>query len=347
MSQKILNKIGLPSFVPLPLLSNGKYQTIMASCWPYSPHIPNAKQHVISLPDGDKIILIENRPTNWKSSQRIVMLVHGLAGSIHSRYMVNLTRLLLKQGFLVMRMALRGCIPEKKLAQHLYHGGRSEDPRAVLAWLKQFFPNSPVTQIGFSLGANILLKMAGEEATASHLRINNNLDSLIAVSPPLDLAASAQLLIHESNKAFDQYFIKCLLKHVKALHQAHPHLPKPHFPSSLNIYEFDELYTAPRSGFKSANEYYTACSAAQFMSGVSLPLFLLHAMDDPFVSAQAVLDIPAKDNFDILLTPQGGHVGWLGYTGKQFQYLWMNHAIAGWVQWFDSSHSRSLETIQN
>jgi predicted alpha/beta-fold hydrolase len=132
MSQDILKQIGMPPFYPLPGLNKGIKQTIASYYLPYNPFINNSKQHVITLDDGDKIVLIENTPKQFSPSNRCILLVHGLTGSHQSRYSIRATKYFNKQGYRVLRMNLRGCGVGFGLAKHLYHSGRSEDTRAVM-----------------------------------------------------------------------------------------------------------------------------------------------------------------------------------------------------------------------
>lgn len=333
MKHAILKQLGMPPFKPLPGISTGHAQTIASVYFPYNPFINNTRQHIIPLSDGDKIVLVENRPKTEVPPSRIILLVHGLSGSHLSKYAIRLTRYFVNQGYLVMRMNLRGCGAGRGLAQHLYHSGRSEDTRAVLSWLANQFPHSPVTQIGFSLGANITLKMAGENLPMA------NLDSVIAVSPPLDLAASVKLILKKQNRLFNDYFVKELLNDIKILHQAFPQLPKADLPPISTIYEFDDLYTAPRNNFKNADDYYARCSSWQFLDNITLPTFILYAKDDPLISRIKFMRVPPKKNIDLLITRQGGHVGWIGYTDKCCYYRWMDMVIFEWVKHFDQKHT--------
>lgn len=331
MPQQILVKLGVPPFKPLPFLSHGKTQTIVAPYFPYISRITKPQQHVITLPDLDKIVLVENRPTHWVKSQRIVLLVHGLTGSDQSTYIIRSTNRLLKQGFRVLRMNLRGAGSGQGLAKNLYHSGRSEDTRAALSWISTQYPNSPVTQIGFSLGGNITLKMAGEDGH----KPSGNLDSIMAISPPLDLMSTVKLIIKKRNKIFNDYFVKGLLNDVKKLHDIYPELPALALSQVKTLYEFDDLYTAPRSGFKNAADYYSRCSAKNFIDNIHIPTFILYSKDDPVISRRTFLKLPKKNHFDTVITAKGGHVAWLGYTRKCCQYRWMDNLIEAWIKWFD------------
>lgn len=334
MSHDLLRKLTLKPFTALPFLNTGKRQTIAAAYYPDGPSINDDVTHIVPLADGDKIVLIENRPIDWPLNGRIVLLVHGLTGSARSKYLVRLAHKLTMAGFLVMRMNLRGCGVGHGLAKHLYHSGRSEDTRAVLDYLAEHFPKAKVTQAGFSLGANITLKMAGEDGH----KPSGNLDSVIAVSPPLDLEASVKLIIHKNNKLFNDFFVKGLLEDIKALHETFPELPKPHFPKLLNVYEFDDIYTAPRSGFVDAKDYYTRSSSKQFIEGITLPTLLMYAKDDPVISRRSFLKLPHKKDFDVLITSRGGHVGWIGHTGDFANWRWMDKAVVNWIKWFDTNN---------
>lgn len=328
----VLAKIGVPAFSPLPLLSNNRIQTVAARYLPAFSLANDDVEHIITLSSGDKIIVVENRPRYIRPSSRVVLLVHGLAGSHESPYMKRIATQLIKKGYVVLRMNLRGCGPGKGKALGFSHAGRSDDTRAVLEWALARFPSSPLTQVGFSLGANITLKMAGEDGGSP----TGNLDSIIAVSPPLDLHACVKLLIARENWIFNYYFMRGLLKAAANRHEAFPDLVRPLSKKNIkDVLQFDEHYTAPLSGFKNAIDYYERCSSKQFLKHISLPSFILHALDDPFISQHDFLSLPPKANFDVVLTKQGGHVGWLGSTKERYSYSWMDTAIVAWIQWFD------------
>ena len=325
---ELLKRLDLHAFRPLPFLRKGHAQTLASFYFPHNPFISNGLQHTIPLPDHDQLVVIENLPEHPRSSGRILLLIHGLTGSHASKYLVRFTRRFVKQGYIVIRMNMRGCGAGIGLAKYPYHSGRSEDARAVLAWIAKHYPGQPVTQIGISVGANLTLKMAGEMRDHSI----SNCDSIVAISPPLDLKASVKLITHKKNKVFDHYFVKGLIKHVREVHRFYPQLVLPEFPASLNLYEFDDIYTAPFSGFKNAEDFYHKCSSKHFVNNISIPTFLLHSRDDPFIARRPIYHLPNKENFDVLITQKGGHVGWLGLGSN---WRWMDEAVNRWVNAFD------------
>ena len=149
---------------------------------------------------------------------------------------------------------------------------------------------------------------------------------------------SYKLITHPFNTLFDQRFVKDLVKHAHDLHRWFPETPLPVFPRKLNLYEFDNLYTSVRAGYKDADEYYEKNSSIHFLSTIELPTFILHARDDPFISRRTLSTIPQKVNprnqhIDVLITKQGGHVGWLGQSSQRGDMRWMDDIIVKWVNW--------------
>ena len=228
-----------------------------------------------------------------------------------------------------MRVNLRGCGQGFGLARRLYHSGRSEDLREVNRWLGSEFPNSPVTQIGISLGGNITLKMAGEDGSDPPGR----LDSLVAVSAPIDLAASGRRLARPENSFFDRYFAGLLVRQVARLLRRFPDLPRIRFPRDMTVRRFDDLCTAPWSGFRDAADYYAQSSSEQFIPQIRCRSLVLCAADDPIVEAQCYRRLPPSENVQLVLTAHGGHVGFLARPAKPWRGVrWMDDVILGWLQ---------------
>jgi predicted alpha/beta-fold hydrolase len=252
-------------------------------------------------------------------------LVHGLTGSHRSKYLVRLARRFVKQGIMTFRMNLRGCGTGRGLARNLYHSGRSEDVRAVLHWISAQYPSNPITVIGFSLGANIILKMAGEAEV-----LPDSLTSFMAVSPPLSLYRSVKLLTHRANKIFNDHFVKELIKDARYRQQLFPEIKAPVYSKTMTVYDFDDVYTAPLSGYLNARDYYARCSSNQFIHNIRHPKLILGAIDDPVISRYDYLKLPHKDNLDVILTRQGGHVGWLARAEQNSGVRWMDDVLTMW-----------------
>jgi predicted alpha/beta-fold hydrolase len=328
--EKALQKLKLNRFSPYPTMRSGWAQTIMGFYLPFLKAQKPTAIHTVSLDDGDQLLVMENRPKDWKPGNRVVLLVHGLTGCYQSNYMQRMARRLSRRGALVLRLNLRSAGPGLGLARKNYHGGSSEDTRAVLKWIEKIYPGSPVTQVGFSLGANITLKMAGEDG--SHP--TGALDSIVAISPPLDLKESVRRIDSRESAIFRKFFIKYLVKDVKKLHKKFPELGPILVNKDMSLALFDEIFTAPRAGFNSPEEYYKECSSAKFIPEIKIPGLIIGAGDDPIAHSEALLQTPLRDNLDLILTKHGGHMGFLGFGTKWEEVRWADQAIAQWIENF-------------
>ena len=230
----------------------------------------------------------------------------------------------------MLRLNLRSAGPGLGIAKKAYHGGSSDDTREVLKWIERTYPNSPVTQVGFSLGANITLKMAGEDGS----RPTGNLDSVVAVSPPLDLKDSALRLDSEDNALFRNFFMKYLVRDVQKLHKKNPDLGPVLVTKDMSVSLFDEIFTAPVAGYSSAEQYYRESSSSLYVPEIKLPTLIIGAQDDPIANPNPLFNTPSNDNVDLILTKHGGHIGFLGFGSQWEEVRWADEAVAKWIESF-------------
>ncbi len=204
--------LSLPPFRPHALVRGGHAQTLAGVYLPSHRHPYRARRQNVLLDDGDQLILHDDCPPAWQRGDRAVLLIHGLAGCHESGYMRRISHKLAARGVRSLRMDLRGCGAGAGLARLPYHSGRSEDATAALEAIARLAPDSPVTLVGFSLGGNIALKLAGE----LEQRGCGHLDSVMAVCPPVDLAACSLQIQKPENRIYDRYFVSLLLKQLTA-----------------------------------------------------------------------------------------------------------------------------------
>lgn len=309
-----------------PLVKNSFCQTLLGACVDFERDF-KSKTHLVALPDHDQIALEVSRPEGWKQEDYTVLMLHGLCGSHKSHYLKRLGKRFYQMGMQVVRMNFRGCGSGRGLAKNIYHSGCSPDVAHVLKHLKHHFPKSKIILMGFSLGANVVLKLAGELKDEGP----EYLDKVVAISPPADLLASARLFLKPQNQVYANYFLKILLNNVRYLHNKFPDLPKPHLPTGMNINDFDEFYVAPRARFTSALEYYQMCSSKHYVSDIRVPTKVLFAKDDPLIASSSLDQMVLPDNVHVYKTQFGGHIG---YMGKNIfrEFRWMDNLITSWVQ---------------
>ena len=174
-------------FQPLPLLSNPHLQTLLGYLWPGPTWSHPILPQILWLPDGDALTLYDTIPPGWQPGGPIAMIVHGLTGSHASPQVQRLAQFLLPHGWRVVRMDLRGAGPSIALSRQTYHGGSSDDVRAAIEEVHSWSPASPITAVGFSLGGNLVLKMAGEAAESPIA----GLSRVAALAPPIDFVRCA------------------------------------------------------------------------------------------------------------------------------------------------------------
>jgi predicted alpha/beta-fold hydrolase len=318
----------LPHFRPHPLLATGHLQTLGGLFLPGPLEPYRARQHRVALADGDQIVLHDDCPAEWRPGDRTVLLLHGLAGCHASPHLQRVAAKLNQRGIRTFRMDLRGCGAGVRLARLPYHSGRSDDAGAAVEEIGRLCPGSPTTLLGFSLGGNIALKLLGEAAQ----RLPQNLDSGIAVGPPIDLVSCVEALRTPLGRIYDRYFTRMLLRRIAERKRLLPDAVTAEFhrpPRSLR--EFDELFTAPICGFGTAENYYRQCSAAQFLPRIRVPTWILAAHDDPMVPSGPLESAARSPSIRLHMTDRGGHIGYLARPGIDPDRYWMDWRIVEWV----------------
>jgi predicted alpha/beta-fold hydrolase len=314
-------------FRPLPLLGNAHVQTLLGNILA-GPEVGfPSREHHVELADGDQLVLHDTVPERWRPGDRIALLVHGLGGSHQSGYMKRMTRRLAPRGIRVVRMDLRGCGRGMALARRPYHGGCSADVREAVEAICRWSPASPLALVGFSLGGNIVLKLAGE-AVEQPLP---NLERVVAVSPPIDLEKCAGVLAQRNNRLYELYYLRGLLDQVRQRQALFPEEAEVRFPRRLTMRIFDDLYTAPRCGFNDALHYYRTASSAGLVPRITVPTLILTARDDPFIAAEPFDSLQAPAHVRLSILERGGHLGFLG-RNKTGGVRWAEERIAEWVQ---------------
>ncbi|MBE8167204.1 MAG: hydrolase [Shewanella sp.] len=289
--------------------------------WARNPHIqtilplltkvksPTLTRQRLDTHDGDFIDL------DWlckpKNNQPILVIVHGLEGSAQSHYARRMLTACQRQNISAVVHHHRSCSGEPNRLARSYHSGDTQDLANTLQFIKSNYSDSPIWAIGYSLGGNVLCKYLGEQQSQSLIR------RAAIVSAPLELNACAKRLEGGFSTVYQRYLIKQLQQKV-ADKIAHPILGK-HMPLTKNdvsalstFYQFDDKVTAPLHGFTGVQDYYHRASGLPFIASITIPTLILHAQDDPFMTADV---IPKPEQLSPMveyeLHPYGGHVGFI------------------------------------
>lgn len=320
-----------PTFIPHRWIRGGHLQTLLSLRSPNAPHLA-PRLHWVTLDDGDQIALHDDQPVRWRPGDPAVMLVHGLCGCRFSPYMVRLADQFTRIGIRVFRLEMRGCGVSASRTERLTHAGRSDDCLAALGRIAALTEAGEIAAVGISLGGNQLLRAAG--------RLGAGLDRmpawadrwtrLVAVSPPIDLLRCSDNLQRPLLRAYNRYFIRNLLSRLPEPLQRSPELAERCLrPWPRTLRELDDRITAPLSGFRDAVDYYQQASSAALLRSITIPSLILTAANDPIVPVDCFSELglrqptesdPQSDAVRLLVTPCGGHVGFLA-RGPQRFYL--------------------------
>ena len=322
-----------PKFKSLPFLGGGHRQTLAAILIKGKRQPYQAIQHVFDLDDLDRTILHDDCPPGWTDAGPVALMLHGLAGCHGSDYMVRIAEKLNQLGVRTFRMDHRDCGSAKGMARRPYHSGISEDLLAAWQMIRSLCPHSPGAVMGFSLGANIVVKAAGSSGWSADNAAGPR--CAVAVNPPIDLEQCSQALGRRDNRIYDKYFVKRLIKDVERRLVNVPSSPKPLWKTPpRTLREFDELYTAPVSGFDSAADYYARCSGNQFVESIRIPTLILTAEDDPIVPPDAFRELPTVAGVTVHIASSGGHLGYLGRKQSDPDRRWMDWRVIQWLMPF-------------
>jgi len=314
-------------FVPRRWLGNGHVQTIAGNFLPRKSALPAATTELVEVSPAQSNRMSSQvlchchwQPEAVRAGRLTAILLHGLEGSSESQYIVGNANKMWRAGMNVVRMNMRNCGGTESLSPTLYHSGLSGDVDAVMQFMTQRFGLERVALVGYSMGGNLVLKLAGEVGAS-----NPVLKAVAGVSPALDLGPSADALHLPGNRLYERRFRTALLKRFRRKTVLFPRVYDPAQADGVHsLRDFDEQITAFYSGFASASDYYFRAAAARVLDTIAVPTLILHALDDPFVriTQESCTKIAANPHITLVETTHGGHCAFLdkanpagGYDG--------------------------------
>jgi predicted alpha/beta-fold hydrolase len=304
-------------FVARRFLRNRHLMTLAGNFLPRKNNLPAPEECFFRVAEGVQVLC----HCHWQpqaEQKPVIIIVHGLEGSSSSQYVIGTASKAWAAGMNVVRMNMRTCGGTERLAPTLYHSGLSGDVGAILQAVVEKKNLRRVGLVGYSMGGNLVLKLAGELGVDAP----PELKAVAAVSPAADLAASADAMHDWSNRMYEWKFLRSLMRRFKRKISLFPDIYKKasRWPSSIR--EFDHEITARYCGFSSADDYYTRAAAARVIDKIAVPALVIHAADDPFIRLlpQTREKITANPHVTLLETSHGGHCAFLatpnGYDGR-------------------------------
>ena len=313
-------------------LRGGHLQTIASFLLPRKIHLPPAEERLIEVAPGIKVRCWCYWQRGEKRASAVTaIVVHGLEGSSDSQYMIGVARNALTAGMNVVLMNQRNCGGMDHFAPTLYNSSLSGDVAAVARHVVEHDLVSRFALIGFSMGGNLVLKLAGEWGSEGPREFR----AVAAVSPAMDLAASADALHEPANRLYEWYFLLQLFRRMRRK----AHLFPRNFDASrlrgvTSLRLFDERVTAYYCGFAGADDYYARAAAANVVDRIAVPALIVHATNDPFIRIRSdtVQRIQSNPNITYIETADGGHCAFLAErNGSNDDGRWAERAVVEFV----------------
>ena len=300
----------IPEFQAHPLLKNGHVMTVASAFWRRTFALPAPQDRLFQVDPESKILGHCHWQQGRDKSAPLLVLVHGLEGSSDSNYMRGIAEKAWKHGFHVIRLNQRNCGGTELLTPTLYNSGMSSDYRSILDELASGDGFTNIFLAGYSMGGNLVTKMAGELGVAAP----SALRGIAAVSPALDLAACADALERTDNFFYQRHFVAGLMARYAKKSQLFPQRYSSNgFGPVRTVREFDDVITAPNFGYRDAQEYYEAAGAKRVVDKIGIPYLLITAQDDPFVPYEAIRASGAEKNRYVTFNAPkyGGHCAFI------------------------------------
>jgi predicted alpha/beta-fold hydrolase len=308
-------------FVPRHFLRNGHLQTIFGNFLPRDNQLPVPVDEMVEVSPASATQIATQvlckchwQPAEVRAQRPTAILVHGLEGSADSQYVVGNGNKLWRAGANVIRMNMRNCggrnYEMARLSPTLYHSGLSGDVGAVMRHFLARERLESIALIGYSMGGNLVLKLAGDLGAAAPTQLH----SVVGVSPAIDLGPSATALHRPANRIYEMRFLRALMKRYRRKVRLFPQAYDANRAVGIrSLREFDDRITALYSGFESADDYYYRASAARVVDRIAVPTLILHSLDDPFVTItpDTLAKLQANPQITLLQPELGGHCAFL------------------------------------
>ncbi|MBY0357944.1 MAG: alpha/beta fold hydrolase [Candidatus Obscuribacterales bacterium] len=304
------NKWSHPEFIPDPRFWNGHLMTMapLMIRRSFKSFAASSYERLFSV--GKNIRLLAHCHYHSKPQEHhTLLLMHGLEGSSQSPYLLGAAQKAFNHGLNVIRLNMRNCGGSMHLTPTLYNAGLSADILAVLHEITERDKLQNVILGGFSLGGNVMLKAAAENALADNLPLKG----VAAISPSIDLELAITEIERPKNRVYEEWFLRTLKQKIVQKARLFPELYDVSFLRNIkSIRAFDDRYTAPDGGYENASHYYHTASSVHLLKHINIPIMLVAAEDDPLVPFQSFNSIAGHNkNIQMITSRYGGHGGFI------------------------------------
>jgi predicted alpha/beta-fold hydrolase len=279
------------------------------------------KRERLELSDGDFIDI----DSSCQGSKQAVILLHGLEGSSQSQYILGMAKVLYALGYDVLALNHRSCSGEMNRLPRMYHHAAYADLDEMLQGCTAGY--TQLVLAGFSLGANMTIHYLAHLAGVSKHPAKDKIKAAMCFSAPLDLVEGVEEIHKPGNKVYHDRFLRSIKRKLATKQLTMPELRLHPLERIKTLAQLDDYYTAPLHGFKSGADYHRKASCFDKLGAVQIPLLLVNALDDPFLSEGCFPIALATESkhVHLQLPRYGGHVG---FSSRNDVYWSEEQAIA-------------------
>jgi hypothetical protein len=328
----------LTPFSSRSLLRNGHLQTLAGNFLPRNLTLPEPERLLVQVDGpvagyGPSYVMCHChwQPVEVRATRLTVLLVHGLEGSSSSQYMIGNAARALEAGFNVVRMNMRSCGGTDEICPTIYHSGRSGDVAAVVKAIVEAHKLESIALVGYSMGGNLVLKFAGEVASAPPPQIK----AVVGVSPLMDLTVSSAALHEPQNRMYERHFLRNMITRIRRRAVLFPDIYGDAEISKIRSMRlFDEHVVARYGGFTGADDYYQTVASSKYAKQLSIPTLILHSTDDPFIRLlpETRAALIANPNVTYVETGRGGHCAFLETPANGYDGRWAEKTLMGFLR---------------
>lgn len=321
----------MEAFVPRPSLAGGHRMTLYG--WGNPRHLPPLPPSTRRYFDVDPVSRVA-ADCHWQSrpwEHPTLIALHGLNGSSDAHYMRGLATKAFARGLNVVRLNQRGCGGTERLSAGLFHSGLTADAAHVIHELTMVDRLPALGVAGYSLGGNLALKLTaeyGEHAPRA-------LQGVVAVSPIVEIAECVRAIERPENVLYQWNFVRDLKRRLRRKARLGPgRFDLSRLRTIRTVRDFDDAYTAPLFGFRTAADYYHRTSAMRIVDRIRVPTLVIAAEDDPFVPVQLFRDPALAGNpaIRLCICRHGGHCAFVGPASPGHDGYWAEHQIVEFVE---------------
>ncbi|KAL1324655.1 hypothetical protein HN51_034820 [Arachis hypogaea] len=334
---------------PFPFLGwNRHIETISASFYRSIPDI-RLRRQCLRTQDGGAVALdwVSGDDRRLPPDAPLLILLPGLTGGSGDSYVRHMLNKARSKGWRVVVFNSRGCGDSPVTTPQFYSASFLGDIREVVAHVTGRYPNANVYAVGWSLGANILVRYLGQEG------YNCPLSGAVSLCNPFNLVVADE----DFHKGFNNVYDKALAKSLRTIFNKHALLFEdiggeyniPMAANAKSVREFDDGLTRVSFGFKSVDEYYSSSSSSDTVKHVQTPLLCIQAANDPIAPARGIPreDIQENPNCLLIVTPKGGHLGWIAGDEAPFGAPWTDPLVMDFIQYLETEEVKYPKTSSN